>query len=159
MIHERLKKRRQEKGLKQAELARIVGVGRDSYNKYERSGVNPSLEVLARIATALDTTTDYLLGNTDDPTPLSQNFYGESEAHTASNYIRQSGISSENSVSEPRQNYQSDPQRAVIQLDNAELSLIIDYREIDYESKSDLCRMAKTLAENARLKKMLKTDE
>ena len=50
MISERLIQKREEAGLKQAELARRIGVGRDSYNRYERSSTRPSLEVLALIA-------------------------------------------------------------------------------------------------------------
>ena len=69
VISERLIQKREEAGLKQAELARRIGVGRDSYNRYERSGTQPSLEVLARIAVELNTTTDYLLGATSDSEP------------------------------------------------------------------------------------------
>ena len=65
----RLKERRENKGLSQAELARRVGVGRDSYNKYERAGVQPSNETLVLLASALDTTVDYLLGKSDIPNP------------------------------------------------------------------------------------------
>ena len=67
MFSERLKQQRMKKGLSQSELARRVGVGRDSYNKYERSGTNPSHETLVLLATELDTTVDFLLGKTDDP--------------------------------------------------------------------------------------------
>jgi transcriptional regulator with XRE-family HTH domain len=159
MVQERLKIRRQEIGFKQAELARIIGVGRDSYNKYERSGVNPSLEVLARLADALQTSTDYLLGSTDNPAPPFQKPYGEVDAFESTDEVCPSEVGTESVVSENLHNkYQAGTQRAVIQLDSAELSLIIDYRDIDEDSKSDLSKMAKTLAENTRLKRMLNTD-
>jgi transcriptional regulator with XRE-family HTH domain len=156
MIQERLIKKRQESGLRQAELARIIGVGRDSYNKYERSGVKPSLEVLARIASALDTSTDYLLGSTDNPAPPVREPQGRTEAPVASYNVSPAGMGVGSAVAEDWQNvYYTGSQRAVIQLDNAELSLITDYRDIDQDSRNDLCRMAKMLAENARLKRML----
>jgi len=65
MLDARLKERREAKGLTQAELARRVGVGRDSYNKYERAGVQPANETLVRLASTLDTTVDYLLGKSN----------------------------------------------------------------------------------------------
>jgi len=65
MLNARLKERREAKGLTQAELARRVGVGRDSYNKYERAGVQPANETLVLLAGTLDTTVDYLLGKSD----------------------------------------------------------------------------------------------
>ena len=79
MISERLIQKRKEAGLKQAELARRIGVGRDSYNRYERRGSQPSLDILARIATELNTTTDYLLGNTTDSEPRGQKAAGFAE--------------------------------------------------------------------------------
>ena len=65
MFNERLKKKREERGLTQAELARRVNVGRDSYNKYERAGTKPSQETLVLLAKELRTTVDYLLGKDD----------------------------------------------------------------------------------------------
>ena len=67
MLSDRLRKTREGKGLSQAELARMVGVGRDSYNRYERAGIQPSNETLVSIAECLDVTTDYLLGASDEP--------------------------------------------------------------------------------------------
>ena len=76
MICERLVQKREEAGLKQAELARRIGVGRDSYNRYEHSKSKPSIEILALIANELNTSTDYLLGNTDNPAPPGQKTSG-----------------------------------------------------------------------------------
>jgi len=157
MICGRLILKRQEAGLSQAELARRIGVGRDSYNRYERAGAKPSLEVLARIATALNTSTDYLLGSTDDPTPPGKSAY--SSARSAETpyelSVTRTGLESRVAESSPV-TYNAESHRAVIQLDSVELSLITDFRDIDNESKNDLCRMAKILAENARLKRILK---
>ena len=67
LLGKRLADRRVNKNLSQAELARRVGVGRDSYNKYERAGVNPSNDTLVLLAKELDCSVDYLLGQTDNP--------------------------------------------------------------------------------------------
>jgi len=67
LFNERLKQKRKEKGLSQAELARRVGVGRDSYNKYEKTVNRPSYETLMLLAEELNTTIDYLLGNSKTP--------------------------------------------------------------------------------------------
>jgi len=69
MLNLRLKELREKKGFSQAELARRVGVGRDSYNKYERAGIHPSNETLVRLSNELHTTTDYLLGKSNNPNP------------------------------------------------------------------------------------------
>lgn len=68
MFSERLKKSRKEKGMTQSELAAEVGVERSSIGKYETAAIFPSADVLCRLAEALEVTTDYLLGLTDDPT-------------------------------------------------------------------------------------------
>jgi len=269
VISERLIRKREEAGLKQAELARRIGVGRDSYNRYERSGTQPSLEVLARIATELNTTTDYLLGNSTDSGPRDQkaagfaerflqlrmerrmtqeefaagfsgkyhrectqdvvsryengrkipeittlldiaDYFGVSEAYLRGDSdIREAGpLEAErryrakklsefayddwqickiieegnldrlyeealsalkevenNSGLSVKESYALSAENqpglektaaAVIQLDETEVSMITDFREMDADSKKDLLRIAKILAENSRLKKMLR---
>ena len=69
MFSERMKKKREDKGLTQAELARRIGVGRDLYNKYERAGTQPSNETLVLLAKELDTTVDYLLTGGENAKP------------------------------------------------------------------------------------------
>jgi len=268
MISERLIKKREEAGLKQAELARRIGVGRDSYNRYERSATRPSLEVLALIAGELNTTTDYLLGATDNPGPRGQkaagfaerflqlrierqmtqeelaadysrnyhrecpqdmvyryengrkipyitvlmdfaDYFGVSEAYLLGDSdiraasaeeterrrranklrdfeyddwqicriidegdldnayeeaLRALSVKTGLAVKEPKISDTEEfpvtdkitTHNAVIRLDEAEFSLITDFRDIDENSKNDLCQMAKVLAENSRLKRMLK---
>ena len=267
MIGERLIKKREEAGLKQAELARRIGVGRDSYNRYEHSATRPSLEVLALIANELNTTADYLLGSTDNPEPNRRKAVGFAErflqlrqerqmtqeefaASFSGNYRRKCsqdtvaqyengrkipnsatlidfadylGVSEayllgdsdnresaeaeierrvlvrklydfgydewqickiieEGNLDEAYREAQKQPDEktvltlresdifdtkklpgtdtatglpAVIQLDESELSLITDFRNIDEEAKNDLLKIAKVFAENARFKKLL----
>ena len=51
-----------EKGVSQKELAELVGVTEASISRYMNSERIPKSEIIANIATALHTTSDYLLG-------------------------------------------------------------------------------------------------
>lgn len=63
---ERLKEKRKEAGLSQAELATRVGVTSRTIQNYELGTRKPqNVEVVQKLADVLNTTTDYLLGNAD----------------------------------------------------------------------------------------------
>lgn len=57
---------REEKGLTQKELAEIVGSNNKSIWAYENGIAEPSIDLLIRLAHALDVTVDYLIGNADE---------------------------------------------------------------------------------------------
>lgn len=65
----RIQELRKKKGLSGEKLGEIVGVQKSAISKYERGEIQPSNEVLLMIANTLNTSTDYLLENTDNPTP------------------------------------------------------------------------------------------
>ena len=65
VFSKRLQSKRIEKGLSQNALAKKIGLSRSLYNKYERAGIQPSYETLILLANELNTTVDYLIGNTD----------------------------------------------------------------------------------------------
>lgn len=71
MRNDRLRDLRQIRGYSQEYLARQIGIGNQQVWRYENGNQVPSSEVVAKIAQALDTSADYLLGLTDDPLPLS----------------------------------------------------------------------------------------
>lgn len=56
---------RRKKGLSQKELGKAVGVEDKTIKRYENNKTNISLDMIKKIAVALDVTTDYLLGLTD----------------------------------------------------------------------------------------------
>lgn len=60
-LGERLKTLRQEKGLSQGELAKLVAGDGRQISRYENGHITPSAEVLAKLAKALDCSVDYLL--------------------------------------------------------------------------------------------------
>ena len=62
MIGKRVRELRIEKGFSQQELGSAIGVTKVSMCGYENGTRIPSLENLVKIAEALETTTDYLLG-------------------------------------------------------------------------------------------------
>lgn len=68
MRGDRLKKRREELGLSQQELGDRIGMAYQAISRYETNRADPSAETLARIATSLEVSTDYLLGLVDAPT-------------------------------------------------------------------------------------------
>ena len=71
-INNKLKQLRKQKGISQEEAAQLLDVSLSSYQKYERekNSVTPSLEVLIKLATLYNVTTDYLLGLEPQPNPL-----------------------------------------------------------------------------------------
>jgi len=69
LIGKRLRMLREEKGQKQADIAKVLGVSRTTYTQYETEKSEPDLETVKRLAEYFNTTADYLLGRTDDPHP------------------------------------------------------------------------------------------
>ena len=62
MIAEKVKKLREQKGLSQAELARLLGITRSSVNAWEMGISVPSTQYIVDLAGVFDISTDYLLG-------------------------------------------------------------------------------------------------
>ena len=67
IFKERLKAARVLRGLNQAELAARAGLPPASVSHFESGPRKPSFDNLKALATALDVTTDYLLGRSDTP--------------------------------------------------------------------------------------------
>ena len=65
-IGERIEKILEERNITQRELANIVDVDETIMSRIIKGNRKPKAEVLANIATALHTTTDYLLGIEND---------------------------------------------------------------------------------------------
>ena len=69
MIMSRIKKLRNMRGYTQAEMRALTGIALDTYSKIERGQRPMSAKQCVQIALALDTSTDYLLGLTDQIVP------------------------------------------------------------------------------------------
>lgn len=61
MLGKRIKQLRKEKGLSQADLGKKVGLSYAQIGRYETKGMQPSAEVLKKIANVLGASPDYLL--------------------------------------------------------------------------------------------------
>lgn len=61
---------REDHNLTQRQLAAKLNMAQPQYNRYEQGLREVPLTVLIQLADLYDTTTDYLLGRTDNPSPL-----------------------------------------------------------------------------------------
>lgn len=64
---ERVKMLREENGLSQDAVGKIIGVKRYSIYAYEKGKCYPDVPHLIALADYFDVTTDYLLGRSDQP--------------------------------------------------------------------------------------------
>ncbi len=62
----RLLELRNEKGLSQREMSKIFNVSQGTYNNWENSKTQPSVEQLIALADFFDVSVDYLIGRTED---------------------------------------------------------------------------------------------
>lgn len=62
----RLVQLRKKRGLTQQQIADEIGVNRGSYSNWEKGKREPSFENLVKLASILGTSTDYLLGTSDN---------------------------------------------------------------------------------------------
>lgn len=69
----RLSELRSEKNLSQRELAKIMNVSQGTYNNWENSNTQPSIEQLIALANFFEVSVDYLIGRTDDAGTVIQN--------------------------------------------------------------------------------------
>ena len=68
----RMKLLREQHNLSQTDLAKILNISRQSYNFYENEKRDPDTTMLIRIADFFNVSLDYLLGRTNDPSPITQ---------------------------------------------------------------------------------------
>ena len=61
---------RERADITQTSLALTVGVTKSTMSKYENNISCPNAELTGRLADALETTADYLIGRTSDSSPL-----------------------------------------------------------------------------------------
>lgn len=69
MIGTRIKERRHALDMTQEDLAYATKMTQSQISRYERGENDPTGESISILAEALGTSSDYLLGGTDDPSP------------------------------------------------------------------------------------------
>ena len=67
VFSQRLKVLRNERELSQEDLSKRTGLQATAVSHFETGTRKPSFDNLRRLADALETTVDYLMGRTDDP--------------------------------------------------------------------------------------------
>lgn len=71
---ERVSKLLEEIGYTQREFSEMIGVSEGALCRYLKNEREPKLEVIANMATALNTTTDYLLSGKDDKNSFAETY-------------------------------------------------------------------------------------
>ena len=67
IVGERMKKLREEAGISQNKLAKLIGIQQSSLNRYESGFSNPTPETLLWFGDFFDVSMDYIYGRTDKP--------------------------------------------------------------------------------------------
>ena len=65
MLNERIRELRTASGISQVELAEKLGVSKQSVSNWENENIQPSIEMLSKIADAFNVSTDFLLSRDD----------------------------------------------------------------------------------------------
>lgn len=68
-MYRRIRDLREDKDMTQTQMAEILHCSQRIYSNYERGDVDIPTQILIRLAEFHQTSTDYLLGLTDIPTP------------------------------------------------------------------------------------------
>ena len=66
-LFEHIRSLREDRDLSQKEIAAILGMSQTGYSKYETGENDIPTQILIKLAEYYNTTTDYLLGRTDEP--------------------------------------------------------------------------------------------
>ena len=66
----RLKECREKLGISKQEAAKRIGISQPAYLRYESGERKPSLQTTKEIAKVLNTSVDYLIGESDDNNPI-----------------------------------------------------------------------------------------
>ena len=69
MVFRRLRDLREDRDLKQKEIAAILNVSQNTYSQYETGKITLTAEVLLTLSDFYGVSADYLLGKTDNEAP------------------------------------------------------------------------------------------
>ena len=67
-MFQRIRDLREDHDLTQEQLAQILCVKQATYSRYESGAINVPVDVLIKLASFYQTSVDYILGLTNDPT-------------------------------------------------------------------------------------------
>lgn len=66
-MYERIRQLREEKDMTQTQIAKILFCSQRVYSNYERGDIDIPTPILIRLADFHNTSTDYILGRTNNP--------------------------------------------------------------------------------------------
>lgn len=66
MLNQRIRLLRQSRNMSQVELAKRLNVTKQSVSNWENDNIQPSIEMLIKLANVFSVSTDYLLGRTSN---------------------------------------------------------------------------------------------
>ena len=69
MIFERIRNLREDNDIRQKQIAEYLHISQNTYSQYETGAISLSAENAVRLARFYHTSTDYLLGLTDEKIP------------------------------------------------------------------------------------------
>mgnify|MGYP003542723979 FL=1 len=67
MTFKNLKSIREDKDIKQKDIAKILNVSQNTYSQYETGVISLTAEILIKLSDFYDVSIDYLLDRTDNP--------------------------------------------------------------------------------------------
>lgn len=67
MVFKNLRSIREDRDIRQKELAKYLNVSQNTYSQYETGVISLTAEVLIKLADYYDVSIDYLLDRTNDP--------------------------------------------------------------------------------------------
>lgn len=68
-MYKRIRDLREDRDMNQTEISKILGMSQTGYSKYETGENDVPTTILIKLAKFYNTSTDYILGLTNDPTP------------------------------------------------------------------------------------------
>lgn len=71
-MYKRIRDLREDKDLNQTEIAKILGMSQTGYSKYETGENDIPTSILIKLAKFYNTSTDYILGLTNEKKPYSK---------------------------------------------------------------------------------------
>lgn len=69
IMFERIRNLREDRDLKQKDIAEYLKIHQTTYSDYELGNLNVPIDVLIKLANLYNTSIDYIVGLTDNPTP------------------------------------------------------------------------------------------
>lgn len=135
----RLKEIRNDKGIKQSEIAEYLNIKKDTYSKYETNGAIPSLETIFYFAKYFELNIDFVLGLKDTRTKAIYNNYDKYLIAINLKYLR-----NKNNYTQMSLGNKINVTHAAINLyenakTNPSLNIVYKYVKLFHISFHDLC--------------------